>query len=57
MISPGFLENSAGETASPIPAGRAGRFDDVLGALDYLLSDAAGYVSGGNIVVSGGWNL
>lgn len=57
MISPGFLENSVGEPASPIPAGRAGRFEDVLGALDYLLSPEAAYISGANIVVSGGWNL
>ena len=57
MISPGFLENSVGEAPSSIPAGRTGRFEDVLGALDYLLSDRAAYVSGANIVVSGGWNI
>ena len=57
MISPGFLENSVCEAGSPIPAGREGTFADILGALDYLLSPAADYVSGANIVVSGGWNL
>ncbi len=57
MISPGFMENSVGEPPTSIPAGRTGRFEDVLGALDYLLSDRAGYVSGANIVVSGGWNI
>ncbi len=57
QISPGFLENSVGAPGSPIPAGRLGRFTDILGALDYLLSPAAEYVSGTNIVVSGGWNL
>ncbi len=57
MISPGFLENSLGEPGSPIPQGRAGTAADILGALDYLLSPAAAYVSGANIVVSGGWNL
>ena len=57
MISPGFLENSSGDPGSPIPAGRKGHFQDVLAALDYLLSEEAGYVSGANIVVSGGWNL
>jgi NAD(P)-dependent dehydrogenase (short-subunit alcohol dehydrogenase family) len=40
-----------------VPAGRLGRFEDVLGALDYLLSPQAGYVTGANLVVSGGWNL
>ena len=57
QISPGYLENSVGKPEKPIPAGRAGRFADVLGALDYLLSPQADYVNGANIVVSGGWNL
>lgn len=56
MLSPGFLENSVGETP-PMPAGRPGRFEDLLGALDYLLSEEAAYVNGANLVVSGGWNI
>ncbi len=57
QISPGFLENSEGEPGSPLPAGRKGRVDDLLPALDYLLSPGAAYVTGTNIVVAGGWNL
>jgi 3-oxoacyl-[acyl-carrier protein] reductase len=57
QISPGFLENSAGEPGSPLPGGRKGRFGDILPALDYLLSPGAAYVTGANIVVAGGWNL
>ncbi len=57
QISPGFLENSEGDPGSPLPAGRKGRYEDVLGALAYLLSPEAEYVTGANIVVSGGWNL
>ena len=57
QISPGFLENSIGEPESPLPLGRRGTFADVLAALDYLLSAEADYVSGANLVVSGGWNL
>ena len=57
MISPGWLENSVGDQTPKLPAGRRGRFEDITGALAYLLSPAADYVSGANIVVSGGWNL
>lgn len=57
QVSPGFLENSVGQPESPVPLGRLGRFEDILGALDYLLSPGAAYVSGANIVVSGAWNV
>jgi 3-oxoacyl-[acyl-carrier protein] reductase len=57
QISPGFLENSVGAPGSPIPAGRLGEYTDVLAALDFLVSPEAQYVTGANIVVSGGWNL
>jgi 3-oxoacyl-[acyl-carrier protein] reductase len=57
MISPGFLENSVGSPPENLPAGRPGRFEDVVGALDYLLSEPARYVSGTNLLVSGAWNL
>ena len=57
QISPGFLENSIGEPGSALPAGRKGRFEDLLPALDYLLSPEAEYVTGADLVVSGGWNL
>ena len=57
QISPGFLENSVGAPGSAIPLGRLGRFEDILSALDYLISPQAEYVSGANIVVSGGWNV
>jgi 3-oxoacyl-[acyl-carrier protein] reductase len=57
QVSPGFLANSVGEPGEPIPVGRKGSFDDILGAVRYLLSPAADYVSGTNLVVSGGWNL
>ncbi len=31
--------------------------EDILGALTYLLSDEASYVSGAHIMVTGAWNL
>lgn len=57
MVSPGFLTNSVGAPGEAIPAGRKGAFEDIAGAMDYLLSEAAAYVSGTNILVNGGWNL
>ncbi len=57
MVSPGFLENSVGSPGEPLPDGKPGTFEDMWGAVRYLLSPAADYVSGTNIVVSGGWNL
>ena len=57
MISPGFLQNSVGSPPEALPAGAPGRFEDVLGALDYLTSAAASHVSGTNLLVTGAWNL
>jgi len=57
MVSPGFLSNSVGQPGEEIPAGRTGDFSDISAAMDFLLSDAAAYVSGTNLLVNGGWNL
>jgi len=58
MISPGFLNNSVGHLPdSQIPAGRLGTFEDIYSALRFLALDAPAYMTGSNLVVSGGWNL
>ena len=62
-VSPGVLD--AGSTpravleamAPKIPAGHVGRADDAVAATRFLLSEEAGYVTGANIQVSGGWGL
>ncbi len=58
MISPGLMENSSG-LGSPavVPAGRFGTTADLTTALDMLLASDNAYVTGSNIVVSGGWNV
>jgi 3-oxoacyl-[acyl-carrier protein] reductase len=62
-ISPGYLEMSSASTEEKqqqmreVPAHRLGRATDVIGAVLYLLSDAAQYVTGTDITVSGGWGL
>ncbi len=40
-----------------IPAGRLGTPTDVTGAVDYLVSDAASYVTGAILDVNGGWYM
>jgi 3-oxoacyl-[acyl-carrier protein] reductase len=58
MVSPGFLANSVGPLPPEgIPAGRSGTFQDVHGAVRFLALEAPAYLSGSNLVVSGGWNL
>ncbi|MBL4684161.1 MAG: SDR family oxidoreductase [Nannocystaceae bacterium] len=62
-ISPGFVDTDSAPDSElqavlpRIPAGRLGTVDDCVGAARFLLSDEAAYVSGANIVVSGGWGL
>lgn len=57
-VSPGTLENS-GEKPSleHIPAGRYGTMNDLAGTVLFLASDAASYVTGSNIKVSGGYQI
>ncbi len=40
---------------SLIPVGKMGRPEDLMGAVTYLLSDAAGYVTGADLRVDGGY--
>jgi 3-oxoacyl-[acyl-carrier protein] reductase len=62
-VSPGLLETKG--YARPdletllqrIPAGHLGQVDDVVAAARFLLSEDAGYVTGANIQVSGGWGV
>jgi NAD(P)-dependent dehydrogenase (short-subunit alcohol dehydrogenase family) len=57
VLSPGVMENSVTRPLREIPMQRLGRLDELVGALRYLLSPAAAYVSGVTLEVAGGWNL
>ncbi|MFT4543179.1 MAG: 3-oxoacyl-[acyl-carrier protein] reductase [Planctomycetota bacterium] len=62
-ISPGFIDSGSAPSeelahmATKIPAGRIGELSDAVGAANYLLSDEARYVTGTNLVISGGWGV
>lgn len=62
-ISPGFVDSGSApqeelnKMVKNIPAGYVGSVSDAVGAAEYLLSDAARYVNGSNIILSGGWGI
>lgn len=62
-IAPGFVDSGVPEQDelaalhASIPAGRVGTLDEVVALARFLLSDQAGYVTGANVPLSGGWGL
>ncbi len=57
MVSPGLMEDGILPANTNIPAGRLGTFKDVSCAVQFLVSRKAGYITGTNVVVAGGWKL
>ncbi len=62
-ISPGFIDSGSApkdeldKMVKFIPAGYVGTVEDAVGAVRYLLSDAARYVNGASIQLSGAWGI
>jgi 3-oxoacyl-[acyl-carrier protein] reductase len=62
-VSPGFIDSGSApkdeldKMVRSIPAGYVGSVEDAAGAVRYLLSDAARYVNGANIQLSGAWGV
>lgn len=57
VIAPGVIETSVSQPLEEIPMGRLGTLDEMAGALRYLVSPEAAYITGVQIEVAGGWNL
>lgn len=66
VVAPGFIETDMTDALTEdqvkdykarIPAGRLGDVDDVAGAVEFLASDAASYISGAIIPVDGGLGM
>jgi gluconate 5-dehydrogenase len=64
-VSPGWFPQKRGperpdfmkEVTSRTPIGRIGQPSELVGAVIFLMSDAASYVTGQNLVVDGGYSL
>ena len=61
-VSPGLIDNGHLPAEQEqwmrkrVPSGRLGLPRDVAAAVVFLVSDLAGYISGANLAVSGGWD-
>ena len=55
--SQGMTEDAKKQTIGMIPLARMGQPDDIAGAVAFLASDQASYITGQVIIVDGGWTL
>ena len=55
--SQGASEESKKQTIAMIPLSRMGQPEDIAGAVTFLASDNANYITGQTIIVDGGWTL
>jgi len=55
-VLPGFIDSleSKPGTAEKVPMKRIGKVSEIAGTVAFLLSDAAGYITGQNLRVDGG---
>jgi acetoacetyl-CoA reductase len=66
-ISPGYYDTQmvakvpadilAAKILHQIPIGRLGQPDEVSALVAYLVSEKAGFVTGANLAINGGWHM
>ncbi|KFC62586.1 SDR family oxidoreductase [Massilia sp. LC238] len=66
-VSPGYLDTRSTHDVSPqvlherilpqIPVGRLGQPGEVAAMVSWLVSDAAGFVTGANLAINGGQHM
>ncbi len=57
MVSPGLIRGGALPSMKNVSEAQLGTFEDVAGAVAYCASDAAGAVTGANLIVAGTWKM
>jgi len=57
MVSPGLIEGGILPGGKNIPRRRLGKFKDVAEAVLFLISEEANFITGTNLIVSGGWKI
>jgi NAD(P)-dependent dehydrogenase (short-subunit alcohol dehydrogenase family) len=61
-VAPGFVATTMtgavpdkDKLSAQVPLGRFGRPDEIVGAIEFLISDRASYITGTSVDVNGGW--
>jgi 3-oxoacyl-[acyl-carrier protein] reductase len=57
MVSPGLIEGGILPGRTSIPKSQLGKFKDVAEAVLFLISEEANFITGTNLIVSGGWKI
>ncbi len=57
LAHPGENEEFVKRYSQHVPLGRKAGLNEIDGAVVYLASDAASYVTGHNLIVDGGWTI
>lgn len=57
MVSPGLIEGGILPSDKKVPLGRLGQLRDISEAVLFLVSEEAGFITGTNLIVAGGWKI